>query len=86
MKQAWKDAPWYIKIILAIVFLIVLFYAIRGLVVWFKKYQAEKLLQSTIAEGEISGIPYTVNFGSAAQQIYDAFYNNDWFGWEVCSR
>ena len=43
-----------------------------------KAYQQS---QVTGASPGGSGQPVTVNLAQKASEIYDAFYNNDWFGW-----
>lgn len=72
---------WLIKLILIAVLAVILFFLIRKLIVWFKKQEAENKLQNAIATGTTTGgTTFSTNYGSVAQRIYNAFYDNDWFG------
>lgn len=80
MKKVWSELPWYVKIIIIVLICIALFILIRNAVTYFKKMEAERLLNSAVASGTVGGVAYSTNYGSAAQRIYSAFYDNDWLG------
>lgn len=44
-----------------------------------KQYQNAQVTYSQLGPGG-QVLPQTVNLASVANEIYDAFYNNDWFG------
>ena len=49
-----------------------------------ERKRANKAYQNSQVTGASpggSGQPVTVNIAQIADGIYDAFYNNDWFGW-----
>lgn len=58
--------------------------AIRSLNKAAERRRALKAYQQSQVTGASpggSGQPVTVNLAQKAGEIYDAFYNNDWFGW-----
>lgn len=81
MKNFIKEIPIWLRIVILIVLAILIFIAIRNLMVYVKKIKAENLLNNATATGGTGSTAFSTNYGSVAQRIYSAFYDNDWFGW-----
>jgi hypothetical protein len=71
-----------VKLILIFVIAIVIFLLIRWAYNSYKKNAAQQLKDNSVKTGtsDVSGQPLTADLGTAATTIYNAFYQNDWFG------
>jgi len=83
MKE-FKKLNIYVRLVIIAIVIVILFIIGRKLYTSYKKNKAQKLLENSIETGNVvSGgevVPITLNLGTVANEIYDAFYRNDWFG------
>jgi hypothetical protein len=86
IKQFWNDTPAVVKIAVYGVGAFVAyrigkkFYDQYQLKQRLKQYQQQQI-QYNVNTGTGPGVVQTVNLASVAGEVYDAFYNNDPFGW-----
>lgn len=80
-KEDFKKLNPYVKLILILAAIIGAFLLFRYIYVTVKKAREEKMLKDAVGTYSTGGATVVVNYGSVAQQIYNAFWNNDWFGW-----
>ena len=70
-----------------IVIIVIIILVLIAIIITYKKIdnriqakKAENAFNQSAIQGNIGGQMYSINTASIAQQIYDAFYGNDWFG------
>lgn len=85
-KDLWAAIPFFVKVIIWIVILILLFLIGRAIYQEYKNRKKNKILNESFATVTYTGaggqpIVQTVDLGTKAAVIDDAFYHNDWLGW-----
>jgi hypothetical protein len=81
MKEAWSKSSLLVKIIIIFVAAIVLWVIYKKISAFIKLRKDQFLLNNSTSTTTVNGVPISINLGTIATQINDAFYNNDWFGW-----
>jgi len=70
----------YVKIALIVIVIIIIMIISKKVANKIKQRKAEKLFQKSSINGTVNGQPYSLNPATVAQEINDAFHDNDWFG------
>lgn len=82
ISNTWKSLPGYGKLIIIAVMIVALYF-----VAWnpLKKFINKQKVKARLHEFEKNSIQLpdggSINPGNLAAEVYDAIWNNDWFGW-----
>lgn len=79
MKELFKSNPQFF-VIMVVIIAIILFFVLKFVYNEYKKNQQKQILDNSTASGSFNGQAVSINLGAVAQQIYSAFYDNDWLG------
>lgn len=81
IKEFWADLPAIVKLIIIAVLIIAAYVVIKKVWKYFDDKRRSKIIDNSTKTGTgASGQPVSINLGTIASKIHDAFYNNDWFG------
>jgi len=83
--EFWAAIPFPVKLLIWALLLFLAYLAYRGISNWWKAKKQQDLLQNNNVTTTFIGaggqpIVQTVDLGTKAAAIDNAFYNNDWFG------
>lgn len=81
IKELWMDLPAIVKIVGGLAALTAIFFAVKAIIKGFGNARRTYVMNHSTFTGTTgSGNAITVDLGAKAQEIYDCFYDNDWFG------
>ena len=78
--KKFSDLNIYIKVAIIIVSLIIIYFVARAVYRFFKEQRQQKILEESKGTATVNGQPISIDLGTKASAIYNAFYSNDWFG------
>lgn len=83
MKEAkgfYNGLPLWGKAVFWIVIAILIYIAYRKIKIYLGNLKKEEVINTNTVNTTVNNVPVTIDLGAKALTIYDAFYDNDWFG------